>query len=270
MCLTLDERKASVNDRLRCPYCRAEISRESPDVASCLRCSTRHHKHCVAAHGACTILGCEARVVVLAGQRFHLDELAGELDLGAIPFRVHDGLPDQEPRFLRVEDPLDGTGTAKKASVELRLQESSVRRGQRVRGSVVVNTPTTLIAQRADLSLETLVQTQLSSTTSRKATRRATRVIQREVVFAGQRRGNAGARLLDGVYKMLGKANDRLMTIPAGRREYPFSFHIDLAFAASVHHSQGGEEDRVETALKARLVIPFGQDLSAKQDLLVL
>ncbi|MDF1662497.1 MAG: hypothetical protein P1V97_12040 [Planctomycetota bacterium] len=259
-----------MNESLRCPYCRSELPRQSLEVASCLRCSTRHHKHCVAAHGACTILGCEARVVLLGGKRFNLDELAGQLDLGAIPFRVHDGLPEQEPRFLRVEDAIDDSGKGGRARVELVLKQSSVKRGQRVRGSVIVNTPKALIVQRAGLSLETRVETQLASTHSRRATRRKTKVIQREVVFAGQRRGNAGARLVDGVYKMLGKASDRLMTIPAGRREYPFSFHIDLAFAASVHHSHGGEEDHVETELTARVVIPFGQDLTDRQALTIL
>lgn len=207
---------------------------------------------------------------MVGGERFHLDELAGQLDLGAIPFRVHDGLPEQEPRFLRVDDPCDENIQIRRVTLELDLQQSSVKRGKRVRGSVIVNTPKALIVQRAGLSLETRVETQLASTHSRRATKRKTRVIQREVVFAGQRRGNAGARLVDGVYRMLGKASERLMTIPAGRREYPFSFHIDLAFAASVHHSHGGEEDHVETELTARVVIPFGQDLMARQSLTIL
>jgi hypothetical protein len=239
-------------------------------VASCLRCGTRHHKACIAAHGSCTILGCEARVVLLEGQRVHIDELAGALDLGSIPFRVFDGLPNQEPRFLRVEQPFDETSSATRSAVSLQLQQESIRRGSMVRGAVVVETPKDILISRAGLSLETLVETQLASTHSRRATNRKTRVIKREVVFAGQRRVGAGATLLDGVFRMLGRPTNRLITIPAGRREYPFSFHIDLAFAASVHHSKGGEEDHVGTTLTASFSVPFGQNFLASQGLTIL
>jgi hypothetical protein len=209
-------------------------------------------------------------VALLGGQRIHIDELAKALDLGSIPFRVLDGLPDQEPRFLRVEDPVDADLACQKRSVQLLLNQKSVRRGSKVRGAVVLETPKPIYVQQLGLRLETLVETQLASTTSRRATRRKTRVIDREVIFAGQRRLGVTEKFVDGVFRLLGRSGQRFILIPAGRREYPFSFHIDLAFAASVHHSRAGEEDHVATEITATLTVPFGQNIVVKAPLTIL
>jgi len=198
-------------------------------------------------------------------RRVHVDELARELELNVLPFRVRDAAPELEPRFLRVDEAEDTPSLAGPRALSIELSRGAVGRGKRVTGSVLLTTPRPLYLRRGMFQVETEIETNKADDGQGRRLHRRTSLIDRELVFFGHASG--GLPIVDRLLAAIDRAGKRLLVVPAGQRRWPFCFTLGLGYSPTVHHVAAGEEDRVSTHLRVILDSPSVGPLKASCEL---
>lgn len=239
----------------RCPFCRRALD-ESPagelvppgPPLVCEGCGTAHHRDCLAEHGRCTLLGCEATRARRLGVLVPLAGLGVEAP-ARHPFRALEADAGQAaPMVLRVEAPIDDPAACDRRRLDVELAAGSTRRGDLVEGFVVVAAPRALRVRGGVLRLRaTLTTRDLADPTTPP---RVQTIVDREAPLVGDAPAGALGRLSDGVASFLG-APAAGVAIPAGLRRWPFSFRLPADHPASVRNRRGSQEEVVETTLEA-------------------
>ncbi|MCO5167825.1 MAG: hypothetical protein M9894_15885 [Planctomycetes bacterium] len=238
----------------RCPFCRRALD-ESPAgelVAPgpplvCEGCGTAHHRDCLAEHGRCTLLGCDARRARRLGVLVPIAGLGPEAP-ARHPFRALEGDAGQAATtLLRVEAPIDDPAACDRRRIELELGAAATRRGDLVEGFVVLAAPRPLRVRGGLLRLRATLTTRDHADPSTPP--RVHTIVDREAPLVGDAPASALGRLHDGVASLLGGMASGV-AIPAGRRRWPFSFRLPADHPASVKNRRGSQEEVVETTLE--------------------
>lgn len=254
----------------RCPFCRRALD-ESPagellapgPPLVCVKCGTAHHRDCLAEHGRCTLLGCDAARVVRLGVSLPLLGLGSEAparhpfhDVGPGAAVGLDGKAggDAAGGVLRVEAPIDdATARVERRRVTLELGAAGARRGELVEGFVALWTGRParvrggLLRVRATLTTRDLADPGTPP--------RVQAIVSRQAALVGDRPTGAFGRLQDGVASFFGAPGAATggLTIPAGCRRWPFSFRLPQDHPGSVRNRRGSLEELVETTLEVVL-----------------
>lgn len=238
----------------RCPFCRRALD-ESPagelvppgPPLVCEGCGTAHHRDCLAEHGRCTLLGCQATRARRLGVLVPVAGLGPEAP-ARHPFRALEGDAGQAATMLlRVEAPIDDPAAGDRRRLELELGAAATRRGDLVEGFVVLAAPRALRVRGGLLRLRATLTTRDHADPSTPP--RVQAIVDLEAPLVGEAPAGAFGRLSDGVASFLG-APAAGVAIPAGRRRWPFSFRLPADHPASVKNRRGSQEEVVATTLE--------------------